>query len=345
MSSLKSVAEKGGVDRYARQMVLKEIGKEGQERLGRSTVIIIGVGALGTFHASYLARAGVGRIVLVDRDIVELNNLQRQVLFDEGDIGVPKAIAAKEHLEKINSTIIIDAVVKDFNPMNAEELLDGKIDVVLDGTDNMDARYLMNDVCVSRKIPWIYGGAVGTSGMVYSVLPGGPCFRCIFPQPPDAGDLQTCDTAGVLNTLPGVVAALQVTECFKILTGKQTSSDIQMIDLWSNEFRKVTVARDENCPACALGRFEFLHPPKRKLYTSLCGRNAVQIIPEKKQEISIKQLAAKLSPIGSVEAKGGVLFFKCDDAEIIVFKDGRAIIKGTNDVTRARVLFSRYIGD
>ena len=332
-------------DRYARQFVLKEIGKEGQKRLLESSVLVVGIGALGTFHASYLARAGVGRIILLDRDIIELNNLQRQVLFDEGDIGTPKATAARDHIKEMNSTITVDVVVKDFNPMNAEELVREDIDVVLDGTDNMDVRYLLNDVCIQKKIPWIYGGAVGTSGMVYPIKPEGPCLRCIFPQPPNAGDLQTCDTAGVLNTLPGVVSGLQVTECFKILLGQEPSAKMHTIDLWTNEFRSVNVTKDDDCPACSLSKFEFLFPEKRRLYTSLCGRNAIQIVPDRKQKIHLAQLAAKLRAVGSVEEKANVLFFKSEDADIIIFQDGRTIIKGTNDITEARILFSRYIGD
>ncbi|MEM2839882.1 MAG: ThiF family adenylyltransferase [Thermoplasmata archaeon] len=345
MSTQRKNKREKQADRYARQYVLKEIGKEGQKKLLESCVLVVGVGALGTYHASYLARAGVGKIILLDRDIVELNNLQRQALFDEEDVGTPKAVAAKEYIEDVNSSITVNAIVKDFNPMNAKELVSGDIDVLLDGTDNMDVRYLINDVCIQKKIPWIYGGAVGTSGMVYSVRPEGPCLRCIFPQPPNAGDLQTCDTAGVLNTLPGVVSGLQVTECFKILLGQEPSAKMHIVDLWTNEFRSVNVTKDENCPACSLGKFEFLFPEKRRLYTSLCGRNAVQIVPERKQKINLTQLAAKLSAVGSVEEKANVLFFKSEDADIIVFQDGRTIVKGTNDITEARILFSRYIGD
>lgn len=332
-------------DRYARQVILKEIGKEGQDKLAESCVLVIGVGALGTFHASFLARAGIGRIILLDRDIVELNNLQRQVLFDENDIGTPKAIAAKDHIEGVNSSISVDAMVKDFNPMNAEELVNSDIDIILDGTDNMDVRYLINDISVRKKIPWVYGGAVGTSGIVYSIKPEGPCLRCIFPQPPNAGDLQTCDTAGVLNTLPGVISGLQVTECFKILLGQESSKRILTVDLWTGEFRSVDVIKDDNCPACSQNVFEFLFPEKRKLYTSLCGRNAVQIVPEERQRISLEQLATKLQLVGSVNMKSSVLFFKTKDADIVIFQDGRAIIRGTNDATQARIIFSKYIGD
>jgi len=332
------------MNRYARQVILPEIGKDGQELFGKSTVLIIGVGALGTFQASFLARSGVGRIILLDRDIVELNNLQRQVLFDEGDIGKSKALAAKEHLTKVNSSIEIETKVTDFNYSNAEELI-RSVDVIIDGTDNMDTRYLINDVCLKQRKPWIYGGAVGTYGIVYAIMPDGPCFKCIFPQPPEAGDLPTCDTAGVMNTIPAVVAALQVTECFKVILGEKPSGKMLTIDLWTHEIHKVDVTKLEGCPACSAEKYEFLQPVAKKIYTSLCGRNAIQIVPEKSRKISLTQLADKLRNIGDIEIKPGVLFFRTDDIELVIFEDCRTIVKGTEDPVRAKTIFSKYIGD
>lgn len=332
------------IDRYARQIILPEIGKEGQKRLLNSTVLVVGVGALGTFQASFLARSGIGRIVLLDRDIVELNNLQRQVLFDETDVGKSKALAAEEHLKRVNSSIEIDTKVTDFNSTNAEQIVQS-VDVVIDGTDNMDTRYLINDICVKLRKPWVYGGAVGTYGIVLPIMPGGPCFRCIFSHPPEAGDLPTCDTAGVLNTIPAVVAALQVTECFKILLGQSPSKKMLSIDLWTHETREVVIAKDVNCPACSANQFEFLEPKSKKLYTSLCGRDAVQIVPDKSISLSLEQLAEKLEKAGEVKKETGVLFFKTDNVDLIVFEDGRTIVKGTKDEMRAKSLFSKYIGD
>lgn len=331
-------------DRYARQIVLPEIGKGGQEKLGRSKVLVVGVGALGTSQASFLARAGVGKLILVDRDIVELNNLQRQVLFDEGDVDSPKATAAKEHLKHVNSTIDIEAKLVDFNFSNAEEII-APVDVVLDATDNMETRYLINDACVKLGRPWIYGGAVGTSGLVLSVVPNGPCLRCIFPQPPGTGELPTCDTAGVLNTLPAIIAGYQVTECFKMLTGQQPSPKLLSVSLWSREVREIAVAKDPTCVTCSERKFEFLHPERKKLYTSICGRNAVQILPERKQEISLAQLAEKLGGAGTIDLKPKVLFFKAGEFDLTIFEDGRVLVKGTNDPVRAKTVFSKYIGD
>jgi len=331
-------------DRYARQIALPEIGKEGQEKLGRSKVVVVGVGALGTSHASFLARAGVGKLILVDRDIVELNNLQRQVLFDEGDVDSPKVTAAKEHLNCINSAIDIEAKLVDFNFSNAEEIV-APADVILDATDNMETRYLINDACVKLARPWIYGGAVGTSGLVFSVVPNGPCLRCIFPQPPGTGDLPTCDTAGVLNTLPAIIAGYQVTECFKMLTWQQPSPKLLSVSLWSREAREIAVAKDPTCVTCSERKFEFLNPTRKKLYTSICGRNAIQILPERKQKISLAQMAEKLGGAGTVDLKPNVLFFKAGEFDLTIFEDGRVLVKGTNDPVRAKTIFSKYVGD
>lgn len=332
------------MERYARQIVLPEIGEEGQKRLNSSSALIIGVGALGTVQATFLARAGIGKIILVDRDVVELNNLQRQVLFDESDVGHLKAKAAEEHLKKVNSEIEIIAESTDFNFSNAEKIVE-QVDIVIDGTDNMETRYLLNDVCIKLKKPWVYGGAVGTSGMVLAFMPGGLCFRCVFPQPPTTGDLPTCDTAGVLNTLPAFISALQITECYKILLGQAPSEKMLAIDLWSHEVHELEILPDPECPACSKNDFQFLNPETKKLYTSICGRNAVQIVPDKAQEISLSQLSEKLRAVGQVEVKPGVLLFKSAEAELMIFQDGRAMVKGTNDPVKAKTILSKFIGD
>jgi adenylyltransferase/sulfurtransferase len=335
-------------DRYSRQVILSNIGEEGQKTLLKSKIAIIGCGALGTVVANNLVRAGVGKISIIDRDFVELNNLQRQILFDEDDIGIPKAVAAVEKLKRVNSDVEIEAMVKDLNHMNAEKIMSG-VDLVLDGTDNMQTRFLINDVCVKSKIPWIYTAAVGTYGMMMTIVPGRtPCFRCLLPDVPEPGSLPTCDTVGVLNTIPAIIASIESTEAIKILLGKKITtnaeSNLIFYDVWSNDFEKVTEMRNNRCRCCIEHKFDFLNAAKEEIITSLCGRNAIQITPAKPADISFKSLAERLKRLGEVRFNNFILVFKERDKEVSLFKDGRAIIKGTDDEKVARSLYARYVG-
>jgi len=331
-------------ERYSRQEALPEIGKDGQALLGKAKIMIIGLGALGTAQATYLARAGIGELILIDRDIVELNNLHRQMLFDEDDIDKPKAVAAKDHISRINNDVKISAHVAEFNASIAEKLV-SSVDLVLDGTDNMETRYLINDVCVKLGKAWIYGGAVGTFGMMLPIIPNGLCLRCIFPEIPSPGNLPTCDTAGILNTLPPVIAAFQVTEAIKIILDREVSSNLLIIDMWTQDIRNMIIGKDDSCPACGKRRYDFLNAKNRRAYLKMCGRNAVQILPKESLKIPLASLRDRLEKVGRVEMKSDVLFFAVDENELVIFSDGRTIVRGTDNPVKARALFSKYVGD
>jgi adenylyltransferase/sulfurtransferase len=333
--------------RYSRQLRFPPIGIEGQKRLGASRAAIVGCGALGSFQAAALARAGVGFLRLIDRDYVELNNLQRQWIYSEADAeeAMPKAAAAARHLAKVNSTIITEPAINDLIPANAEELL-SDIDLILDGTDNFETRYLINDFAVSENKPWIYGAAVGSYGLVMPILPTETaCFACVYPNPP-AGVQPTCETAGVLNTAPAVIAALQVSAAIQILTGHtdQVPKKITTIDLWTGSIRQINQPpKQPDCKPCGQKIFEWLDGFHRAPI-SLCGRNAVQI-HERKKPLDLTQLAERLRPLGSVIANEFALRFTLQPHEMTFFADGRAIIKGTTDPGIARSLYARFIGN
>jgi adenylyltransferase/sulfurtransferase len=336
----------GTEDRYARQIGLKQIGKRGQERLLLSSVLLVGCGALGTKLADTLVRAGIGRLLIVDRDILELNNLQRQMLFDEEDVaaGLPKAEAVVRKLRRINSTIEIEGRIVDVTPRNIEALI-GEASLVLDATDNLETRYLINDACVKLGRPWIYGGVIGTTGMSMNVLPGdGPCLRCVFPTPPPIGSLPTCETQGILGPMPSIIAAIQATEAIKILIGAEPSRSLLSIDVWSRSFEQVNVQRDLECPACGRHQFDFLETRETAWVSSLCGRNAIQITPARETFLSLEQLAEDLASVARVSFNGFLLQCKVEDQELILFPDGRAIVKGTTDEAVARTLYSKYVG-
>jgi adenylyltransferase/sulfurtransferase len=265
-------------DRYSRQVLLPEIGRQGQSKLGKSKAVVIGCGALGTNALSFLVRAGVGQVVVVDRDVVELSNLQRQALFEEADVGHPKARVAERRLKGVNSQIEVRGIVADVSHANIESLIKGAT-VVLDATDNMDTRFLVNDACVKHGIPWVYAGAVGVTGMVMPVVKGGPCLRCIFPNLPQPGQLPTCDTVGIVNTLPAVVAAFEVTEAFKIMQGKDPVRGLMVVDVWQGEVQRIKAMKNPSCGTCAKRDFRYLQAAESKMAASLCGRNAVQIRP------------------------------------------------------------------
>ena len=333
--------------RYSRQVLFSKVGKEGQERLGRAKVLIVGCGALGSHLAETLVRAGVGHLTLIDRDFVELSNLQRQALFDERDaaLGLPKAEAAQRHLTEINSEVEIRAVVEDFGPRNAERIASG-FDLFLDGTDNMETRYVLNDVAVKSGTPWVYGGVIGTAGMVMPIRPGdGPCLTCLFPDPPGPGELPTCDTVGVLGPAVSVVAALESIEALRCLTGERgRPPGLIQFDLWTGEFQRLPIARDPDCPTCRARSFRYLTAERTNWVTTLCGRNAVQITPPEDQAIDLVRLGASLAGHGRLRDTGYYLRFAVEGVEMNIFPDGRVILTGTSDPALARTLHARYIG-
>jgi adenylyltransferase/sulfurtransferase len=334
-------------DRYSRQTRFAPFGDEGQARVAEATAVIIGCGALGTAQAALLARAGVGTLRLVDRDYVEESNLQRQVLFTEADAtaGLPKAEAARRHLLEANSGVRVEAIVGDLNPRDAEDILDGA-QVILDGTDNLETRYLINDYAVREGKPWIYGAAVGSYGISMPVLPDETaCFRCVYPEPP-SGAQPTCETAGVLGPVTSVIGSLQAMEALKILSGHPESvrRKILTMDLWHGPVREISMpARDTDCPTCARREFPWLDGAFRAP-VSLCGRNAVQI-HERRRPLDLEELADRLRAAGTVRANEFALRFEEGGFDITFFRDGRAIIKGTTDPGVARAVYSRYIGN
>ncbi len=307
-------------------------------------VAVVGCGALGSFLAGALARAGIGWMRIVDRDYVELSNLQRQWLFDQCDVeqGLPKAIAAARKIALINSGVRVEPAVADLTASNVEDLL-GDVDLILDGTDNFETRYLMNDFAVSRGRPWVYGAAVGSYGITMTVLPGKTsCLRCIYPDPP-GGVQPTCETAGVLGAITALIASLQVGEAMKILCGAEPSRKITTVDIWSGEIRQVAQPGPEaQCPACGRREFPYLHGHGRAP-VSLCGQNAVQI-HERNRPLDLRDLAERLAPLGAVRANEFALRFEVAPYLLTVFPDGRAIVKGTTDVGIARSLYARYVG-
>jgi molybdopterin/thiamine biosynthesis adenylyltransferase len=331
-------------DRYSRQIRFAPIGEAGQAKLLESHVAIVGCGALGTFHAAAMARAGVGKISIIDRDYVEPSNLQRQWLFEEADAAqaLPKAAAAARAIGRINSSIQVIPHICDLTSSNIDDLLDGA-DLILDGTDNFETRFLLNDFAVSRNIPWIYGAAVGSYGLTMPIVPGvTSCLRCVYPEAP-GGAQPTCETDGVLGPITASIAALQSGDALKILAGGEVGQRITTIDVWKGSVRQVPQPpRDPDCPCC--GRREFVHLEGRfRTPISLCGRDAVQI-HERSRPISLAELAARLEKLAPVRANEFALRFFPAPFEMTIFPDGRAIIKGTTDIGVARGLYAKYIG-
>jgi molybdopterin/thiamine biosynthesis adenylyltransferase len=331
-------------ERYSRQILFPGIGESGQRKLLASHVAIVGCGALGSFQAAALARAGVGRLTILDRDYVEPSNLQRQWLFEEADAAeaLPKAVAAERSLARVNSGVRVSGIVADLNPSNIEELLDDSA-LILDGTDNFETRYLINDYSVSRGTPWIYGAAVGSYGVTMPVLPGqSACFRCVYPEAP-GGSQPTCETAGVLNSITAAIGAIQVADALKWLATGSLEPRLTTLDVWNGGVRQIALpARDPECPACGLRQFPYLDG-ERRAPISLCGRNAVQI-HERSGPIDLSQLQLRLKPLGEVRANEFGLRFFCRPYEMTIFPDGRAIVKGTTDVGVARSLYARFVG-
>jgi molybdopterin-synthase adenylyltransferase len=338
--------------RYVRQMRYAPIGKLGQEKLLASRALIVGCGALGSVLANTLARAGVGRLRIVDRDFLELNNLQRQVLYDEDDVaaGLPKAIAAKNRLDKINSQIQIEAIVADVDPTNIGRLLDG-VDCLVDGTDNFETRFLLNDAALKYNVPWVYGGCIGAEGQVLTILPGQtPCLRCLMPEPPPPGSTPTCDSAGILGTIIGVVASMQANEALKILSGhvEAISRTWNVIDLWDNQMRQIKLdsfGDRSACPTCSGREYPWLAGQRGSHTAVLCGRNSVQLSFPGREPISLDQLAEKLSAVGSVTKNRYLVRAAIEKYQVTVFPDGRAVIGGTEDVAEARTVYAKYVGN
>src|SRR5579871_917490 len=335
-------------DRYARQTLFAGIGRAGQERLLAARVAIIGCGALGTVLANNLARAGVGHLTIADRDFIEANNLQRQVLFDEDDLArnLPKAIAAVEKLRRINSEIEVTALAEDINADNIEAIV-ASVDLIMDGTDNFETRYLLNDACLKAGKPWIYSGVIASYGVTMNILPGDTsCLRCVFPEMPLPGTTPTCDTAGVLNGIVAAITGVASTEAIKILLkSEKVSRDMFWMDVWENTSERIELPRQADCPACGQHSYEFLDSLSGTRSTSLCGRDAVQVRSSRKGDtLSLPALAERLEPVGQVAYNAYLLRFLVDSYEITVFPDARAIIKGTDDENVARSVYARYIG-
>jgi adenylyltransferase/sulfurtransferase len=336
-------------ERYSRQILFEGIGAEGQARLRASRVAVVGCGALGSAQVETLARAGVGSLLIADRDFVEESNLQRQTMFTERDARerVPKAVAAARRVSEINSDVECEAAVVDVNASNVERLI-GDCDLVLDGTDNFSTRFLVNDACVKHGVAWVYGAAVGSYGVTLTVRPGvTPCLRCVFPEEPAAGTAPTCDTSGVIMPIISIVAAVQASEALKLLTGnfERLHGGLMQFDVWRNEWRRIsTGGRAPDCPACALRRFDALGAESGDMTTVLCGRNAVQVTPRRASRLDLEALAARMSAAGEVKSNPYLVRLRAGEYELTVFGDARAIVRGTDDAALARSLYARYVG-
>jgi molybdopterin/thiamine biosynthesis adenylyltransferase len=333
-------------ERYSRQVLFRGIGAEGQRRLQNSQAAIVGCGATGSAVASLLARSGVGTLRIIDRDYVEPSNLQRQTLFDESDAAesIPKAIAAARKIALFNSEIVVEPQVADLTPANTESLLDG-VQLILDGTDNFETRYLLNDYAVKNSLPWIYAAAVGSYGVTLNVLPGKTaCLACIFPDSP-RGTFETCETAGILNSAVNLVASIEATEALKLLVGAENEvrRTLLSFDVWRNE--RAEIAASPPRPGCrACGERDFVHlAGEGRPHITLCGRNSVQI-HERHRPVDFSEMSVRLKPHGMVRHNDFVLKFWHDPYEMTLFLDGRAIIKGTSDTALARSLYARYVG-
>lgn len=336
-------------DRYSRQVLFQPIGESGQQMLGEKHVLIIGLGTLGTQSSESLVRAGIGKLTIVDRDYIEWSNLQRQQLYTESDAEnrTPKAIAAEEKLRAINAEVDITSHIVDVTPEELEELIIG-VDLMLDATDNFDIRMMMNDIAMKHNIPWIYGSCVGSYGMSFTILPNEtPCLHCILETVPVGGP--TCDTAGIIQPAASQVVIHQTTEALKILTNNREKLREKLIsfDLWTNQVVQMNVntMKKEDCPSCGENRtYPFLTYNEQMKTAVLCGRTSVQIRPPQTQERNLEQLAERLKRTdGKVETNPFLLSYTIDDERMVIFKDGRALIHGTNDVEKAKTLYHRYL--
>jgi molybdopterin-synthase adenylyltransferase len=337
-----------GDARYSRQIRFAPIGAEGQARISRARVALIGAGALGSVAAELLVRAGLGFIRIIDRDFVELSNLQRQSLYDEDDVqrNLPKAVAAQAKLRRINSTVQIEAIVDDVNPSTVEDYIED-VDLVLDALDNFETRFVVNDACAKHSRPWIYSAAVGSYGLVMPIMPGkSPCLRCMLGSLPAPGTSPTCDTAGVIGPITHIVASMQTAEAFKLICGTVQPSDFRLVtyDVWANTFHRLALGTETmaTCPVCSQRCYEYLNGSPLRTIT-LCGRNAVQLIPAVKGDMDFQKLS-KSFPAESVQFNEFLMKCSAPPYELTLFKDGRAIVKGTEESAMARSVYSKIVG-
>lgn len=339
--------------RYSRQMRFRPIGEQGQRKLSEAKVAIVGVGALGCVISQHLVRSGVGFVRLIDRDIVEWSNLGRQLLYTEQDAEelLPKSAAAARRLSAINSSVTIEPVSADLSSDDAETLLQD-VDLIIDGTDNFTVRYLINDYAVKYGLPWIYGGAVGASGMTMTVVPGEtPCYRCVFPEMPAPGASDTCETAGVISPIIDLIGSIQSTEAIKLLSGNREAlhGTLFQADLWNHAWLPMSIqhARRDDCPCCGPeGRYDYLeHEDHSPIAAVLCGRNSVHLAPGSKADLDLAKLAKMLSSAGEVDLNAYILRIKLEnDMTFVLFADGRAIIQGTDNITKARSIYAEILG-
>jgi adenylyltransferase/sulfurtransferase len=339
------------LERYSRQMRFAPLGESGQRRLLAGRVAICGCGALGTVVANGLARAGVGFLRIIDRDFVELNNLQRQLLFDEDDVAanLPKSEAAARKLRRVNPQVAVEPVITDLDHTNVATLC-GDVDVILDGTDNFETRFLLNDFACRERKPWIYGGCIGSQGQCMTIVPGRTgCLRCLIVSPPPPGTTPTCETAGILGSASTIIASFQIAEAIKLLSGHADAvcRDLLIIDVWDTTLKRIglsSLPETSDCPVCRHGRFEWLDGRQQSHTVALCGRNAVQVAPPSRDAITLTALRDRLQLLTAVVANDYLVRFSLDGYDFTVFADGRAIIKGTDDVALARSLYARYVG-
>lgn len=334
-------------DRYSRQVLFRPFGADGQARVRAARVLVAGCGGLGAEAANLLARAGVGFLRIVDRDVVELSNLARQALFDEADVreGLPKAVAAARRIARVNAEVAVEPLVADVGPGNVRELLD-RIDLVVDGFDSFEARFLVNDACVETGTPLVYGACIASTGLAALLVPGvTPCLRCLLPELPEPGSAATCDTAGILGPAAHLAASMQVGRALRFLATRVAPSEAELVygDVWEARFTRMVVPRDPACPCCGARRFEFLSVEIPQTAV-LCGRDSVQVRPLVPSRPDFVALAERLRPLGEVVSNDWLLRFRTEDAELTLFSDGRAVVKGTADPVRARSLVARTFG-
>jgi adenylyltransferase/sulfurtransferase len=336
-------------DRYSRQTRFSGVGPDGQRKLAAASVAVVGCGALGGVVALALARAGVGRLRLVDRDVPEASNLPRQVLFDEADVaaGLPTAVAAARHLERVNSACRYEPVVVDLTADTAAAVLAG-VDVIVDGSDNFEVRFLVNEFACKHAVPWVYGGAIGAEGRVLAIVPGRTaCLRCLVPEPPAPGALPTCDTAGIIGPAALVVGAVEATQAIRLLVGDRVGDRLLVCDLWADAWRTVDLSGlgATGCPTCRGDDFPWLEGRLGGRAAALCGRDAVQVLPPAGQTVDLAELARRLAPLGPVSANPWMVRADVEPGiRLSVFADGRAIVAGTRDEPQARGIVARYVG-
>jgi adenylyltransferase/sulfurtransferase len=325
-------------------MVLPEIGTRGQQAFSEADVVIIGLGALGCVSADLLVRAGVGRVRLVDRDVVEMVNLQRQTLYSESDVDRPKAEAAAERLRRVNSSIRIDAVPRDVHSGTVTDIVEGA-SLIVDGTDNFETRFLLNEAALDRGMPFIYGGAIATYGMVLAIRsPDTACFRCFNPKALPPGSLPTCETAGIFNPVSAQVGALQAAEALRLLLGENPSGDLLVVDGWRPEIQRIHIARGTDCPACVGGDREYVGVRRTQVLASLCGSDTISLDPNHEDLIDLEGLRIRLEGLGQARRAAGVLVADVEGRRLTVFPDGRALIRGVRNESEARAVYAKYIG-